>query len=126
MRKFLLTLSLVTLVFTAGTQIARADSVMLSDGSVVKGKISSVLAGMVEVKTDRGTKKLFREVSAGEARDIIEYGFVLKKRIMGEVYLVNNSTIEMATSSGNLSMNRLWVRDIILSQQLPLESAPSH
>jgi hypothetical protein len=126
MKKFILNLLSLALVFTVGMQSANADSVMLPDGAIVKGKIVTVLSGLIEIKTDRGLKKVSREVAVGEARDIVEYGFLIRKRLMGEVFFVNNSTLEITTPTGNLSMNRLWVRDIILSQQIPLGAAPRY
>lgn len=126
MKKFTIILTLFILIFTTAIQAVKADSVMLPDGSVVKGKITTVLSGLIEVKTERGLKKVTREVAKGEARDIIEYGVILKKRLMGEVYFANDNTVEISTTTGNLSINRLWVREIILSQQIPLESAPRY
>jgi hypothetical protein len=123
MKKFLLISSLM-LIFVTTTQIAKADSIMLPDGSVIKGKIKTVLSGLVEINTERGIKRISREVAVGQARDIVEYGLILKKRVMGEVFFVSSTSVEVATSSGNLSLNRFWVRDLILSQQLPLDAAP--
>ncbi|OGI17340.1 MAG: hypothetical protein A2287_10935 [Candidatus Melainabacteria bacterium RIFOXYA12_FULL_32_12] len=126
MKKVKLTLLSLILAFNIGIQAAKADSIMLPDGSVLKGKILTVLGGLIQIKTERGTKTVSRELAVGEARDIIEVGFLIKRRFMGEVYYINDNTLEISTPTGNLAINRLKVREVILSQQLPLEAAPHH
>lgn len=126
MKKVALILLSAIFIFAGTQQQTRADSVMLPDGSVVKGKIVSVLGGMIEIKTDQGRKLITRNLKEGEARDIVEVGFLLRKRIMGEIFYLSGLDVEMSTASGNLSINRINVREIILSQQIPLEAAPHH
>ncbi|OGH97043.1 MAG: hypothetical protein A2104_09265 [Candidatus Melainabacteria bacterium GWF2_32_7] len=126
MKKVKSTLLSLILAFNIGIQAAKADSIMLPDGSILKGKILTVLGGLIQIKTERGTKTVSRELAVGEARDIIEVGFLIKRRFMGEVYYINDNTLEISTPTGNLAINRLKVREVILSQQLPLEAAPHH
>ena len=126
MKKIKVFLLSIVIALSIGAQTANADSVMLPDGSVINGKILTVLGGLVEIKTERGLKKVSRELAIGEARDVVEIGFLLKRRIMGEVYYLADNTLEISTPTGNLSVHRLKVREVILSQQLPLEAAPRY
>ena len=84
---------------------------------VIKGKINYVLSGLIEVKTKDGIKKVSRESQKNQIRDIVEIGFLKKKKISGEVYYLDNDELEIATPSGKIKINRFWVRDILLSQQ---------
>jgi len=124
MKKIFLTLISSIFILMIGICPANADSVVLKDGSVVDGRIVNVAGGLVEIKTKTGMQKLYRSVGIGKARDIVEYGFLIKRRIMGEVFFATGSSVEIATSTGNVEINRLLVRQIILSEQTPVE-APS-
>lgn len=126
MKKFAAVLIFSIFVFFAGIKIASADSVMLSDGTIIKGKIVTVLSGLIEIKTDKGIERISRSLSVGEARDIVEYGFLFKKRLLGEISYLDDNTLEIITSAGNFELNRLWVRHVILSRQIPLDQAPHY
>ncbi len=94
-----------------------ADSIIFPNGNVLIGKIRYILSGIIEIKTKDGTKKITREVGINQARDIIETGFFHKKKFSGEVYFLDDDFVEMKTLSGNLKIRRLWLRNVILSQE---------
>lgn len=113
MKKILIILAVIILVFVFDNHLSRADEVVLNNGEVVKGKIIYVLAGFIEIRTDSGNKKIFREVQKGLARDIIE---AKKKKVSGEVYFLDEEAAEIITDSGNIKIKRSRIKNIILSQ----------
>ncbi|MFH0702206.1 MAG: hypothetical protein V2B14_01535 [bacterium] len=116
MRKISAVLLILIVIFANKTQIAKADTIVLNNGVTVNGKIEYILAGFIGIKTKDGNKKIFRQVSKGKARDIVKIGFIKKKKVSGEIFYLDSYTLEITTASGNLEINRMWVRDITLSQ----------
>lgn len=117
-KKFIL---FILLILVLPVQKAFSDTVVLQDGTQIEGHIDGILSDFVEIKTQNGLKQVHRKTLNGEARDIIEVGFFKKSKVSGEIFLLNRGTLEMRTPSGNLQLNRLKVRNILLSQPVKLD-----
>ena len=112
--KYLLTLILTIFIFAFNTSISKADSVVLQN-EMITGKIKYVLFGVIEITTKDGDKKILRSPNGSQIRDIIEVGFLRKKKISGEVTYLDDDFIEILTATSRLHINRIWVKNILLS-----------
>lgn len=117
-KKFIL---FILLILALPIQKAYSDTVVLQDGTQIEGRIDGILSDFVEIKTPTGLKQVHRKTLNGEARDIVEIGFFKKSKVSGEIFLLNKGLVEMRTPSGNLQLNRLKVRNIVLSQPVKIE-----
>ena len=115
MKKFLLAFLLFTLLLSA-TLPAKADTIVTSSGTVLKGKILYVLDIFVEISTRDGNKKIYRKSLNGTYTDIVDVGFFSRRKIVGVIKFADDKYIDMMTPEGKLRLNRLKVRDIILLQ----------
>lgn len=113
MKKFALILIFTIFIFFPSS--AKADSVILQSGEVVNGKINTILEGLIIVEAKGGQKTIAREISSDKARDIITVGFRKKRSIAGYVYYADKQILYIKSASGDQKINRLWVRDIVLS-----------
>lgn len=92
------------------------DSIISETGSIVNGKIHTVVGGLVLIKTKEGLQRVVREVDVGKARDIVETGFLKRKKHVGRVLYKDNEKLEIKTPQGILSIDIYKVRNIILAQ----------
>lgn len=82
------------------------------------GKINYILRGLIEMKTPDGEKKIWRNISSNSSRDIVTFGFFHPQRISGEVFFVDEKTVEVRTHNGDVRIPRWKIRDISISDYL--------
>lgn len=106
-----------TMISISISNFAFADTLVLPNQPAIHGKIVHIVKGMVEIKTTNGREKFVRSVSSGEARDMVEIGFFKRKMLTGEVMFLTERYLEMNTAAGKINIDRLRVRNIVLSQE---------
>lgn len=113
MKRFLLTV-LAFGMFLIASDCAFSDTITTKHGTL-QGKIKFAVKDFIEIKTNEGERKLWRNPNLHAARDVITVGFFKKKRISGELFIVDDQSVEIKTSTGVLKINRWKVRDISVS-----------
>lgn len=111
--KKLLFFLIICIFFTFNTDIARADTVNLFNGTVIKGKLTRVTSDLIYMKTKAGERKFSRNKIINN-KDFVVIGFFNKKVVSGKVFFLNLWEIEMHTPAGILKLYRHKVRDIVL------------
>ncbi len=96
---------------------AFADTLVLPNQNPIHGKITHIVRGIVEMKTENGREKFVRSVSSGEARDMVEIGFFKRKMLTGEIIYLTDRYLEINTTAGKINIDRLRIRNIVLSQE---------
>ncbi len=95
-----------------------ADTVVTKDGKVLEGKIIHCIGNLVSIKTKDGIIQLNRDLNKGQARDVIEIGYLRSvKKLSGEVKYLDQVALDLDTSTGVIKINRSKVRSITLSHE---------
>lgn len=105
------------LILCLSVNSAKADSITLSDGTELKGKITLILDSIVDIKSDGGTKRITRDFSNAQAVDIVEIGLIRRKKVIGQVLHIDENTLHMQTPTGGFKIHRMFVRNISLKQE---------
>jgi hypothetical protein len=112
MKKFF-TGIIVALFLIINTAVARADTVNMINGTVLKGNVVRVTSRIINVKTKQGFRKFNRNQVLNN-RDFLEVGFRNTKIIAGTVFMCTKYYVHIYTPEGILEMPRWKVRNIVL------------
>lgn len=116
MNKLIATLFAVMVLFSC-VKTARADNITLNDGTELKGKITLALDGIIDIRTDGGTRRITRNFEKTQPMDIVEVGIFHRKKIIGQVLHIDETSLHMLTPSGGYKVARFLVRNISLRQE---------
>jgi ribosomal protein S1 len=114
-KKSVIATLIIILTFSASP--AKADSILLPDGEIIKGKVEYVSSSFIKIKTPEGEIKINRAAYDRQARDIVETRFFKNKKISGKIIYCDENNVEIETHAGKTNIKRFFVRNIVLSWQ---------
>lgn len=114
MKKALVILAILASAFSS--LAAGADTVK-TNNAVTEGRIQHIVGGLVEVHTTYGVRSLDIASPPELARDIVEIGFIRRKKVSGYINYLDDGFAEVITADGTLKIKRYKIRNIILSRE---------
>jgi hypothetical protein len=100
------------LSFLAGNLLpAQADVLHFHNGKVLRGKIHRVTGDIIEFKPSYFNKQNIQRLTLTNRRDVVE--LLDDRKYFGEILYMDALKIEIITSTGISTLNRLLVKNIV-------------
>ena len=116
--KLLFVVTLCNLWLGTNIEVPRSDLIITQSGEKVKGSVQSITGGVIKINTKDGEKTIIRDVDKYSPRDIVEVGVIRTQRHAGNVKYLGTESLIIETISGDLTVNRVLVRKIIISHDI--------
>ncbi|HEY9686097.1 MAG TPA: hypothetical protein V6C52_03885 [Coleofasciculaceae cyanobacterium] len=103
--------------FLAGNLLlAQADVLHFHNGKVLRGKIHRVTGDIIEFKPGRFSKQNIQRLTLTNRRDVVELND--DRKYFGEILYMDALKVEIITSTGISTLNRLLVKNIVVGSPI--------
>ena len=117
MKRFYTSMIIAGIMLCLSVKTALADSVIMQDGQVVKGKITFVIGNLFEINTNDGIKRFTRSVSSLSAADVVKVGFIHKKLVSGQITYYDANKLVLNQNGATLTIPAVKVRELTLIER---------
>ncbi len=120
--------SALSLLLTLGIgfgSASSADLVHFANGNNVRGKLERMTGDIIEFRRSKhffGSMDFFKRIQLTDRHDVVETHN--GQKYFGEIIYMDDLTLEIQTASGNVSLSRLALTNVVLGSPLYTPNTP--